>query len=407
MSTVEVSKRSPWRKRVLWAGLVALLVLAGWRVAQSVMRADKAKPAPVTQIQLKASEVLTVQARDFTQTLPLSGALNPYTQATVSARASGEVAQVLVREGQSVQKGQVLAVLNDTNYQAQLTQALANEQSAVASLKLAQQDFDNNTALVKEGFISKIALQKVEVQLASARTQLQNATQAKVIAQRAMSEVQVKSPVAGVVSMRNVREGETAAIGAPLFAVVNVDAFELAAPISAEQIGLIQIGQTVQLSSAGVAEPFTGVVERINPAASNGSRSYVAYIRVPNVTGALKAGMFAQGQVVIAARQNVLSVPATALHMRDGKSFVYVVHAQKLAEQEVLTGARASDAIDAMVEVTSGVQVDDVVVRLDLGKLKVGMSVQLLNADGTVPEATAQPASKATWWQKIIGLFKS
>ena len=400
-------KHKQWRKLVLFAVVVAILVTAAVRIGQSFMRADKAKPTAVTQMQLKQTEVITMAAGSFAQTLPLSGALNPYTQATVSARASGEVAQVLVREGQSVTKNQVLAILNDTNYRAQLDQAVASEQSATASLKLAQQDYANNLQLVKEGFISKIGLQKVEVTLESARAQLQNATQAKIMAQRALSEISIKAPVSGVVATRNLREGESAAIGSPMFSIVNVDAFELQAPISAEQIGSIAQGQTVQLNSTGVAEPFTGVVERINPAATNGSRSYVAYIRVDNSTGTLKAGMFAQGQIVITARDGVLAVPATALHTRDKTQFVYVVKDNALAEQEVVTGARASDAIDALVETTSGLNAGDVVVRMDLGQLKVGTQVVLLDADGLAPEAAKKDVKTKTWWQKLTGLFSS
>ena len=400
-------KHKQWRKLVLFAVVVAILVTAAVRIGQSFMRADKAKPTAVTQMQLKQTEVITMAAGSFAQTLPLSGALNPYTQATVSARASGEVAQVLVREGQSVTKNQVLAILNDTNYRAQLDQAVASEQSATASLKLAQQDYANNLQLVKEGFISKIGLQKVEVTLESARAQLQNATQAKIMAQRALSEISIKAPVSGVVATRNLREGESAAIGSPMFSIVNVDAFELQAPISAEQIGSIAQGQTVQLNSTGVAEPFTGVVERINPAATNGSRSYVAYIRVDNSTGTLKAGMFAQGQIVITARDGVLAVPATALHTRDKTQFVYVVKDNALAEQEVVTGARASDAIDALVETTSGLNAGDVVVRMDLGQLKVGTQVVLLDADGLAPEAAKKDVKAKTWWQKLTGLFSS
>jgi RND family efflux transporter MFP subunit len=317
------------------------------------------------------------------------------------------VARVLVREGQTVQQGELLAVLVDTTYRAQYDQAVANELSAVSSLKLAEQDYQNNVQLVKEGFISSIALQKLAVARESARAQLQNATQAKVIAQRALSEVNIKAPVSGVIAARDIREGETAAVGTPMFSIVNIDSFELQAPISAEQIGAIQQGQTVQLTSVGVAEPFTGTVERINPAATNGSRSYAAYIKVDNTSGLLKVGMFAQGQIVITARDGVLNVPATALHTRDQTQYVYLVKDNKLAEQTVTTGTRSSDAIDAPVEIVLGLGSGDVVVRQDLGQLVVETDVVILNADGSKPEGESKSATPPTWWQKITRIFSS
>jgi RND family efflux transporter MFP subunit len=400
-------RQKQWRRIVLLALAAALLVLAAVRITQSFLRAGSAKQTPVTQMQLKSSEVMTVAPTSFEQTLPLSGSLNPYTQATVSARAAGEVARVLVREGQTVQQGELLAVLVDTTYRAQYDQAVANELSAVSSLKLAEQDYQNNVQLVKEGFISSIALQKLAVARESARAQLQNATQAKVIAQRALSEVNIKAPVSGVIAARDIREGETAAVGTPMFSIVNIDSFELQAPISAEQIGAIQQGQTVQLTSVGVAEPFTGTVERINPAATNGSRSYAAYIKVDNTSGLLKVGMFAQGQIVITARDGVLNVPATALHTRDQTQYVYLVKDNKLAEQTVTTGTRSSDAIDAPVEIVLGLGSGDVVVRQDLGQLVVETDVVILNADGSKPEGESKSATPPTWWQKITRIFSS
>lgn len=400
-------RQKQWRRIVLLALAAALLILAAVRITQSFLRAGSAKQTPVTQMQLKSSEVMTVAPTSFEQTLPLSGSLNPYTQATVSARAAGEVARVLVREGQTVQQGELLAVLVDTTYRAQYDQAVANELSAVSSLKLAEQDYQNNVQLVKEGFISSIALQKLAVARESARAQLQNATQAKVIAQRALSEVNIKAPVNGVIAARDIREGETAAVGTPMFSIVNIDSFELQAPISAEQIGAIQQGQAVQLTSVGVAEPFTGAVERINPAATNGSRSYAAYIKVDNTSGLLKVGMFAQGQIVITARDGVLNVPATALHTRDQTQYVYLVKDNKLAEQTVTIGTRSSDAIDAPVEIVLGLSSGDVVVRQDLGQLVVGTDVVILNADGSKPEGESKSATPPTWWQKITRIFSS
>lgn len=140
---------------------MALVGFIGFRVYQAQARAGKAKVAPATVILLKVAELVAVQPSAFEQTLPLSGALDPYTQAVVGARASGEIQTVNVREGQSVKKGQVLAALVSTTYQAQYQQAVSNVASAKSALDLAQKDYNNNAALVKEGFISQMALQKL------------------------------------------------------------------------------------------------------------------------------------------------------------------------------------------------------------------------------------------------------
>ena len=381
------------RNTVLWFSVIALLGFIGFRVYQAQARAGKAKVVAPTVMQLKNSELVVVQPSAFAQTLPLSGSLDPYTQAVVSARVGGEVLSVNVREGQSVKKGQVLAALVNTTYQAQYQQAVSNVASAKSALDLAQKDYNNNTQLVKEGFISQMALQKLEVTLASASAQLRNAEEAQVIARRTLGEATIVAPVSGVIATSKVNAGDTVAIGSAMFSIVNTSRFELVAPISAEQIGALQPGQTVALSSAGVAQPFIGRVDRINPAAQDGSRSYAVYIAVDNPTGQLKSGMFAQGQIVLAAHANALTVPATAIHAVDQRHFVYMIKDGKLLAQDVTLGARASDAIDAPVEIASGVASGDQVVRLDLGVLKAGVDVQVVDGNASVAAPVAEAKS--------------
>lgn len=396
MSLLPTNERQskPLRKILLWVLLIALVAFIGLRIYQSLDRANKAKAPPATQVQLKSTEIYTVAPNNFEQTLPLSGALTPYTQAVISARASGEVAQVLLREGQVAKKGQVLARLVSTTYQAQYQQALSNVSSAQSSLTLAQKDYENNAQLVKEGFIAKMALQKLEVSLSAAKSQLRNAQEAQVIAQRALSETTITAPVSGVIAVSKINTGDTVAVGSPLFTIVNTDKFEMIAPISAEQIGALQIGQEVQLTSAGIAQPFIGRVDRINPAAQNGSRSYSVYIAVENVSGSLKSGMFAQGNIVLNSHANTITIPATAIHQVNDRHFVYLVKDGKLAEQDVTMGARANDAIDAPVEIKSGLSAGDNIVRMDMGVLKTGLEVKITDPKQANPADTEKMATK-------------
>ncbi|GHA79019.1 nolF secretion protein [Formosimonas limnophila] len=384
----QASSRS-WLKIALGVLLLALIALIALRLYQSLTQAARAKPAPVTEVQIKQGELVSVGGSTFEQTLPLSGSLNPYVQTTVRPRASGEVARVLVREGQAVQANQVLAELVNTTYQAQLAQAQANVSSAQRSFDVTLQDYKNNQQLFEEKFISKMALDKLNVNVAAAQTQLDNAKQALVIAKQSASETVIRAPVAGYVASSSAQKGDTVGSDTAMFVIVNIDSFELAAPISAEQVGMIRAGQTVQLSATGIAQLFDGVVERVNPAAQSGSRSYLVYIRVDNPTGLLKAGMFAQGKIVLSTSPNTLSVPATALHTVGGKVYVYKVADGKLVKQFVTIGTRASDAIDAAVEITSGLAANDTVIRLDLGELKEGVSVNILN-DAAITPAPAQ-----------------
>jgi RND family efflux transporter MFP subunit len=379
--------------------VVALLILMtafiGFRVYQALTKASRAKAPPASTVQIKTSELIEVQSTAFDKVLPLSGSLNPYQQTLVSARASGEVAQVWVREGQNVNKGDALAELSTITYQAQVDQARASVNSAQQSLALAEQDYKNNKELLDAGFIAKMALQRIEVSRQNAQSALTQAQQGLVIAQRGLSEARISAPISGVIAVRKINQGDTVGIGSPLFSIVNDSTFELASPIPAEQIGQIQIGQSVQLRTAGVTDAFSGNIERVNPTTQAGSRSYMVYVRVTN-NGQLHSGMFAEGSILLSSRPNVLGIPATAVRSADGASFVYVINNGKIEKRTVTLGERASEQMDAPIEITSGLSAGERVVRLDLGTIKPDLKVELLNDTGAAQTTEASKSTVAT-----------
>ena len=382
------------RKQLVALIVIALALFIGFRVYQSLTKASRAQSSETKVIQIKRAEITQLQAVSLDKTLPISGSLNPLEQTLVSARASGEVQNVSVREGESVGKGQLLANLVATTYQAQYDQARANVTAAEQSLKLAQQDYKNNEELYRSGFIAKMALQKIEVNLQNARSNLTNAQQTLVIAQRNLSETRISAPISGVVAVRKINPGETVGTGSVLFSIVNENNLEVSAPISAEQVGLINIGQVVQFHTPGVTNAFTGTVERINPAAQAGSRSFTVYVRVNN-TGALRAGMYAQGEILLSSKPAVLSVPASAIHAKNSRQYVYVLNNDTIEEREVTLGERTSEAADAPTEITSGLQVGESVVRLDLGEIKPNQKVEVVENSGESTETVANKTKTA------------
>ena len=156
-------------------------------------------------------------------------------------------------------------------------------------------------------------------------------------------------------------------------------------------------------------DAFTGTVERINPAAQAGSRSFTVYVRVNN-TGALRAGMYAQGDILLSSKPNVLSVPASAIHTKNERRYVYVLNNDRIEQREVTLGERASEAADAPTEITSGLQQGESVVRLDLGDIKPEQKVELVENSGQASDTTtntaasnnaAQTEAPKTFWGKI------
>ena len=160
------------RKSVLIWGLATLvllaLILAGTRAWQK--RKQQAPPvaAAPAAAELAATDVMSLQPQAMNLGLSLSGTLKAVNTAVVKARVAGELQGLSVREGDTVQAGQVLAQIEPADYRARLQQAQQQAEAARAQLDIAQRQFDNNRALVAQNFISRTALDTSQANLEGA-----------------------------------------------------------------------------------------------------------------------------------------------------------------------------------------------------------------------------------------------
>ena len=153
------------RRSLQWlliAVAVLLVAVGGWRAlsARKLQQETVAKAAQQktqTMLELAPTDVVPAQLRELAQGLPLSGTLRAVNSALVKARVAGELQGLSVREGDSVRAGQLIARVDATESQARLRQAQQQADAARSQIDIAQRQFDNNKALVDQGFISKSA----------------------------------------------------------------------------------------------------------------------------------------------------------------------------------------------------------------------------------------------------------
>ena len=368
---------------VLGLAVLALAVLVG--AGAMVRKASGSRqppaavaPAPAANvIELLQADVVAADIHDLRVTLPLSGSLRALNQAAVKAKVSGEVRDVLVREGEPVRSGQVIVRIDPTEYQAKVTQARGQMLAQRGQYENARQTYERNRDLVGRGFISKTAFDKFQSELDVARANLDAAEGGLAVAQKALSDTVVKSPLDGMVAVRSVQPGEKVSPDTALLEVVDLRVLELEAPVPMGDVGRVAIGQPVQLDVEGAGR-FEGKLVRINPAVTQGTRSIMVYVRVDNPEHRLRAGMFAQGGLVLGQRAGVVSVPITAVRTEGERAFVYVIENGVLAERPVQLGIR--DDSTGLVEIAGGLASGAQVVRSNLGTLRVGSQVRLTKA---------------------------
>lgn len=382
----------PKRRWLRWTLLALLLVLVAgaWlkkRAAAPTSAAPVASAAP-SMMEFLPSDLYAVQAGSLRRVLPMSGALRALNQVSVKARVAGEVQQVLVREGEAVKQGQVLARIDPADFQARMEQSRGSLVAAQGQLDIARQTRDNNQMLLNRGFISRNAFDTATSQYDIAQANVVTARAVLEVSRKAMADTVVRAPMNGMVSTRSVQPGEKVAVDGKLLDVVDLSQMELEAPVPTNDILKVQTGQQVQVSVEGLPQPLVGKVVRINPATQSGSRSIMVYVRVDNPQGLLRAGMFADASLTLEQKDDVLSVPTTAILVEDGNAYVYAIEHGVVARKPVVTGLQGRDADGAAVEISRGLQAGAQVVRANLGLLREGTAVRVIKA---APAAASQP----------------
>ena len=409
-------KRS-WRWG-LAIGALALVALGGTRWV--VNRQAQQKAAVLAQasreaapVELAASDLFTAQVITLAQGLPVSGALKAVNSAFVKARVAGELQGLTVREGDFVKAGQVIARIDVSEYAARVRQAQQLASSAQAQKDVAQRQYDNNQALVNEGFISKTALDTSLANLNAARASYQAAVAGADIASKSVQDTVLKAPIAGQVAQRLAQPGERVGIDTRVIEIVDLGQLELEASLSASDGAQVRIGQTAALRVEGSSQPITARVVRINPNAQAGSRNVLAYLRldapaaadVMANSGALRQGLFAQGTLAT-VRAELLAVPVSSVRTDKPAPYVQTVEASKPAEPRTADGrfrvvvhravtlgqrGASSQAGEPVVAVT-GLPVGVTVLRAAVGALREGTRVTVTAAPVADRVDTPRPA---------------
>jgi len=326
---------------ILTAVAAAALVAGGARwLSQRQPASNTAKTsapaAPV--IELSASDVVQVQNMDMVLGLPVSGTLKASQSAMVKARVVGELLELTVREGDVVKVGQVIARIDPTEYQARERQAKQQADAAWAQVDIAQKQYDNNKALVDQGFISQTALQNAMASLNGAKATHMAAVAALDVARKALDDATLRSPISGQIAQRLAQPGERMALDARIVEVVNLTQLELEAALPAADAGLVRQGMKAQLKIEGQDEAVTAQVLRINPAAQAASRSVLVYLGVPGQEG-LRQGLFAEGLLGTRSAR-ALAVPLSSVRTDKPLPYVQVVDGDRVQHVSVQTGTR-------------------------------------------------------------------
>ena len=314
-------------------------------------------------------------------------------EATVDVvpRIAGRIAQMPVKLGDRVNKGQLVAKIEDNEIREQVNQAEANLAVNRANVMARENDLrvaESTTARLQRsydsGLLSKQALEDADARVSTARSQLDvaraqvNQTQARIDELKiTLGNTSVLSPVDGFVGRRLLDPGAFAGANTVMLSVVDIGSVRLVANLVEKDFKRIQAGvEAVVEVDAFPGESFRGQVSRVSPVFDPATRTAQMEIEVPNPGFRLKPGMYARVSLTSDRRADALTVPRAAVVDIEGKRGVFLVESDLAKFQEIKTGV--SDG--TVMEVTSGLTDGQRVVTTGALAIRNGDRVSVLGA---------------------------
>ena len=365
----------------------SLLLAAGGGTALLVHAQDSKAPAVAAPRPALTVTVTTPLRATVATAVAANGNIAAWQEAIVGAEANGmRLAEVLVNVGDVVRKGQVLARFDSAMAQADLAQSRATVAEAEANLAEAAANAQRARDLQPSGALSAQQVAQLLTAERTAQARLEAVKAAQQVQQLRLLHAEVLAPDSGVISARSATVGAVVPAGSELFRLIRQGRLEWRGEVAAAELVQIRRGQKVRLDGAGA--PVTGTVRQVAPTVDAATRNALVYVDLPDTGGRLKAGMFARGEFATGS-STALSLPQSAVLLRDGFSYVFAVGADNRAAQlKVSTGRRSGERI----EILAGLDEKARVVTSGGGFLADGDTVRVVAA----PPATPAAAVKTT-----------
>jgi len=368
MTNQHLQSAAPRRNCVRWLAVIALggALAAGCSNGKAKEKedadADKDATVPVEVQPLKRAEMVAV----YSGTAPIEA----HEEATVVAKVGGEVRQIFVEEGDTVQAGQVLARLDGDRLRLTLAQTDAN-------LRKLERDYKRTLELAEKGLVPKSTAENTKYDLDALRAGYDSA-------RLELSYTEIRAPINGVISARKIKVGNTIGPNDPTFTVTDLDPLLAYVHVPEKEFRKIAPDQNAEVVVDALGGTrFIGTISRISPTVDPQTGTFRARVEVPDPTRTLKPGMFARVNIVYERRQDALQLPRTAILDADGQQSVFVVTGGKAEQRTIRTGLSNG----GWIEVLDGLKGSEQVVTVGQAGLKTGTLVKIVGDGAPIPAA--------------------
>ena len=362
-------------KKIILIIMIVIMIVAGGLIYIRYLRNGNNKKEPL--------RTAVVEQGDIVIKIAESGQVESVTTVGVKSELAGEVKRLFVEEGDSVNPGNDLVLIQQESSQAQqVAQARASVENAKLDLEEAEKNLERKKELYQEGFIAKKDVEDVEKLYKSSKIQYDLAEKqlwlvlgesesisAQNLALKTYDSVIIKSPISGKIINIYVEEGEiitsgTRALGdggTTILTIADLNRLVIKADINEVDVNKIQVGQTVKIGFDAIrGNIYQGKIKKIALAGSV-TQNIVVYpieVEIQEPDEMIRLGMTADLDIILEKAENVLCVPKEVVRKRDGRDVVEIIKDGKRIPQPVITGLED----DVKIEIKKGLEEGDRIV---------------------------------------------
>lgn len=319
-------------------------------------------PGDRPQLPTMAVSVAPAARGDIATYYSATASLDPDKEAEILARVSGVIERIVAEEGDRVEAGQVLLVIEDDEYRTRKTLAEVEVEQQRARFERAKKIFG-------QGLSSAEDFDTIQAELASAEATLE-------LAALELSYTSVRAPFSGRVVRRLVDQGQNVSNGTPLFALADMNRLLARVFVPARELGSIRADQPVQLRVPSSGDRLTGRIDLVSPVVDPESGTVKVTVEVRDYPPSTRPGDFVEVSIVTDRHEGSLLVPRAAVVSERGERSVYVVSGDTASRRAVEVGFED----DEHAEILAGLDPGEMVVVQGQRALRDGQPVRVLDA---------------------------
>ncbi|NIJ46397.1 RND family efflux transporter MFP subunit [Wenyingzhuangia heitensis] len=318
------------------------------------------KEEPKIKEPTQKATVKEITSTSENELLTYSGTIEADNIVSLGFSVGGRVNHLAVQEGQRVEKGQLLASIEDISYQNEFIIAEAS----------AEQDTDNFNRL--NGLYKKGSLP--ERDFIAAKVAIAKAKANKSMAAKNLADTKLYAPFTGIITAKTTEIGATATPGVPAFTIMKTDKMYAKASITESEISKLTLGKEATVTVASLNQTFKGTIDILNPSADELTRTFTVKVGLDNSDHKLLPGMISSILINTGNPVNVISIPSVSV-VRDANDLLYVFVAENgkaIKKRITVSGFKGNNII-----VTSGIKVGDKVLVEGQKNVKEGQAIAL------------------------------